>query len=243
MLLGLDSGKECYLYRRETDKKVDRRDHIITDGTSICSYCVEAPETVSLTPLNDISSDEWSTLIDSDSNLCSSCRKKIARSEHVPEEIRVRPQRPSTLDEDDNIPTDGCHIYYRQAGSTPSPSDHIVEDGETLCSYRVSLSQPGNFKSIEEVTDAEWSLLFGRSSNLCGECNERSQWGVHIPEEIPEDRPQYQCPYCDEPAKKVQLEHLAYVWHDSLTPGRATIHKVPREHYEQWRRNPINEQN
>jgi hypothetical protein len=244
MFFGLDSDKEYYLYQRESEAAGERRDHIVTGGISLCSYCVKVPESVSPTHLDEITVDEWSTLIDSDSNLCAECRKKIAYSEYVPEEYRKERSKSSIQYKDDIVPDEGCHIYYRQASSTSSPSDHIIEDGETLCNYNVNLTGSGTIKAVEEVSMAEWSLIFGQSSNLCRECMELAQWGTHMPmqEDIPDEEPQYQCPYCDEPALKVKLEHLAYVWHDSLVPTRGTIHKVSREHYEQWRRNPMSEQ-
>lgn len=243
MFFGLDSDADYHLYRREGEKASIRRDHIVSDGRTLCSHSVDVPESASLNPIEEITQQEWTTLLGSDSNLCMSCSDKIAYSEQVPEEFRKEIQESSIQYKEDIVPDEGCHIYYRQAGSTATPRDHIVEDGETLCNYNVSLTGSGTIKSVEDVSTEEWALLFGRSSNLCRECMEFASWGEEIPEKVPEDEPQYQCPHCDEPALKVDLDHIAYVWHESLTPTGGTIHKVSREHYEQWRRNPTSEAN
>jgi hypothetical protein len=238
MLFTLDPDADYRFYSRGPEEANERRDHIVLDGKSICSNPVSVQETASPASLEEFTKEDWSELMDSASNLCAHCRKKMVRSEVVPEQYRVQSQQSTSPDGKNKIPSHGSHIYYRKADSTlPNPRDHIVSDGETLCDHRVDLSKPGSIKSTEDVSKAEWALLFGPSSNLCGECMEIAEYGEHIPESIPEGEPEYQCPQCGEPAEKVDLEHVASVLHYSTAPARGTVHKVPREHYEQWRRN------
>ncbi|MFC7113833.1 hypothetical protein ACFQH2_00940 [Natronoarchaeum sp. GCM10025703] len=136
------------------------------------------------------------------------------------------------------------HIYYRKAGGgfTRSPRDHFVKNGEALCDYGVNPPDTDDLKPIEDLSDGEWALLLSGthsgSSNLCDKCIERADWEDIFPEDIPDEAPEYECPTCGEAALAVDLEHVAYVTHGSLAPFRGTTHKVPRDHYEQWRRQP-----
>lgn len=113
-----------------------------------------------------------------------------------------------------------------------------------MCSYGVNTPSVEKLKPIDDVSLEEWSLLLSKSSNVCGDCLESADWEGIIPDDVPDETPDYECPQCQEIAKYVDLEHVAYVIHgDSSQSGRRgeTTHKVPREHYEQWRRNPTEE--
>ena len=141
----------------------------------------------------------------------------------------------------DENPT--CFIYYRnQEGRGLSPRDHIIRDGDSLCDYNVSVPEDDSLKPLSEVSDAEWVLLLDHQSNLCEGCAEEVRWNDLTPDDLPAEPPMYVCPVCDEPADDVDFrQHLACVYHKKDVHGGLPdyeVHKIPREHYDDWRQNP-----
>lgn len=221
-------------YREPRETGRTPKNHIVGDDEPLCDY-IDAPDPDSLVSVDGMSTEEWDELLHH-SNLCSRCRSSVKRKDVVPEPFHNPPTQRSLNPEK---PTEGDYIYYRKATGplTMSPRDHIIRDGEALCDYGVNLPNLEDVKPIEEMSPEEWALILSSSSNMCGDCLDRAPWEEVVPRDTPEP-PEYQCPACDEPAVKVDMQYFAFVHHGSTAPGRGTVHKVPREHYEQWRRNP-----
>lgn len=236
MLFGLDQSADYYVYYRDTED--ERASHVVSDGRPICSHSVEVPEDSSLTPIDEISTKEWSSLLNSNSDLCTSCGKLAVRGEIVPEQFVEDEQEKDQIPDDEvRPPVEGFHLYYGKGTAlNPNPRDHIVDGGEALCDYGVNVSTADSLKPVENISAGEWSVLLGSSSNLCGDCRKAAEWEGIFPEELVEE-PEYECPHCEEPVLEVKLSHVAYIHHGSKAPGRGTVHKAPREHYEEWRRN------
>lgn len=136
------------------------------------------------------------------------------------------------------------HIYYRMSGSTgnPSPRDHIVKDGEALCDYGVSVPAEGSLKPISEVSKSEWAVQLGTHSNLCGKCTKSAEYHDLIPDDLPDESPEFVCPVCEETAHSVDFTFdTASIQHKSGAssfPPSFETHKIPRERYDIWRTNP-----
>lgn len=140
----------------------------------------------------------------------------------------------------------GYYIYYRNQGhwGSLSPRDHLIKDGESVCYHDVKVPDKDSLKPLDSVSRQEWALLLAIHSNLCREC-ESSIWHLDLPpNNLPNEPPEYVCPICDEPTDYVDfMSHLAHVNHIKerdpfgLHPGYET-HKIPREFYDAWRRNP-----
>jgi len=238
MFFGLDQSADHYVYYRDTED--DLANHIVAEDQPICPHYNDTLEGELLTPFDEVSIEEWSSLLKSESDLCSHCRKRAVQQEIVPDQFVEKEQ----TEQEDQIPDDevhppveGYHIYYRKGTAlNPDPRDHIVDGDEALCNYGVNVSTANSLKPVENVSAGEWSILLGSSSNLCNDCREAAGWRDIFPENLVEE-PEYECPYCEETVIKVNLCHVAYVYHRSEVPGRGITHKVPREQYEEWRRN------
>ena len=235
MFSQLDPSANYYLYYRDTES--NRTNHIVTDNQSICSHHSDSVKNKLLTSFDEISVEEWSGLLKPQSDLCSFCRKLAVRVGIVPEQFVEEDQEDQIPDDEVCPPVEGFHVYYREGTAlNPSPRDHIVDGGEALCDYGVNVSTAESLKPVENISAGEWSVLLGNSSNLCGDCRKAAEWEGIFPEKLVEE-PEYECPYCEETAAEVKLSHVAYVRHGSKAPGRGTVHKAPREHYDEWRRN------
>jgi UDP-2,3-diacylglucosamine pyrophosphatase LpxH len=118
-------------------------------------------------------------------------------------------------------------VYYRFGNR-----DHLVKNGETVCSVQVREPDEDELKPIEELTDRELLLLTGNSSNLCTYCRGfASRNGVfdHVSDGNP---PVFHCPECGEPAGRVyRVMGVGQVKHED-----GTSHTFDFSIFEQWRR-------
>lgn len=239
MMLPIDFSDDFYLQHRESEGYDNPCSHISTDEASICRSSVSVSDEKSLIPLDEISLEEWSSLLDRSSNFCSHCRKRVITTEIVPERFREQSEIQDQIQEipDDEVrpPVDGVHIDYRMGPTIePSPSDHIVDGGFSLCNYRIKVGQAKSLKPIENVSLEEWALLLGENSNLCSGCLEAAMEKDLLPKSVPIE-PKFGCPYCEQPVEEIVRLRGTFVYHPD------TIHKVTQEYYEQWRRNPNND--
>jgi len=136
------------------------------------------------------------------------------------------------------------HIYYRMRGKSanPSPRDHIIKDGEALCNYGVDVPEEESLKPLSEVSKAEWAIFLGKYSNLCDECARSLEHYDVVPDDLPEESPEYICPVCSEVADSVDFRFdTACIRHKSEErsfPPSFETHRIPRELYDIWRMNP-----
>ena len=239
MILGSSQPEDYHIYYPDIRGRI----HFVSDGESVCKFGVQVPEVDQLKSAGELSTEDWSSLLDDDSNLCSDCEKKVRGANIIPDEFAVESSGNIFEFEypDDEVrpPVSGYHIYYRKATQLQeSPRDHIVDGGEALCNYGVVVGFAQSLKPFENVSKEEWSLLLGNSSNLCRYCYDVALSMGILPENIPEEEPEYECPECSEPAEKVNMSDVASVYHSSTFKPEATIHETPRKQYEEWRRNP-----
>lgn len=142
----------------------------------------------------------------------------------------------------DTTDTSSFQIYYRMQGTapTPSPRDHIIKDGEALCTYGVSVPDEDALKPISEVSKSEWAVHFSKYSNLCDVCKESVEYYDIVPDDLP-DPPEYTCPDCGETTDSIHFtfDIASIVHHDkSSFPPSSETHKACRELYDVWRTNP-----
>lgn len=144
----------------------------------------------------------------------------------------------------DTTDSSSFHMYYRMQGTTgsPSPRDHIIKDGEALCEYGVSVPCVESLKPIGEVSKSEWAVQLSKYSNLCGECSKGAEYYNLIPDDLPEESPEFHCPICDEPVRTVsfigETVSILHKARGSSFPPSSDTHNIPRERYDMWRVNP-----
>jgi hypothetical protein len=121
------------------------------------------------------------------------------------------------------------YIYYRT-----SNKDHIVQDGDTLCSHNVRIPRPESdrLKPFSKVTDKEWSLILSVKYGFCSQCygiaGRKDIW----PEKDSDDPPSFSCPKCGDSAESIISKgDIEIVEHSD---GRS--HEVQRHVFERWRR-------
>lgn len=134
------------------------------------------------------------------------------------------------------------HIFYRGPEGWDK-RDHIIEDGETLCNYSVSVPDVDSLKHFSDVSEAEWRVLQSlHLSNTCQECRTRMDWlDLDIDDHLHE-LPEFVCPICEEPADSVKLRaYSAKVSHGpepKTWPPSYEFHEIPRGLYDEWRKGP-----
>ena len=119
-------------------------------------------------------------------------------------------------------------IYYRT-----SYKDHILEHGDTLCSYNVRVPHGGesdNCKPLSEVTEREWRYMMA-SNSFCSGCRASASRANLIPE-VPDGLPAFYCPKCGESVKRV-LDHsgIGIAEHQN-----GESHTFEFRIFERWRR-------
>ncbi|QLG60501.1 hypothetical protein [Halorarum salinum] len=121
------------------------------------------------------------------------------------------------------------YIYYRD-----SYKDHIVQDGDTLCSHTVNVPDPNSdsLKPFPEVTDHEWSLILSYRKGFCNHCPSIARRKEIWPEEPPHDPPSFSCPECGDPI--TGIHEIAGMTRAEHPDGRS--HEIDRNAYQKWRR-------
>lgn len=121
-------------------------------------------------------------------------------------------------------------IYYRQGNK-----DHIVRDGDTICSHNVNVLGPASdqLKPFPQVTDREWgSLKTANWGDLCSQCRSRADRGDLFPEGKREEIPQFPCPVCGEPVSEISpMMGIGYAEHDD-----GPDHEFNMSVFHEWRK-------
>lgn len=121
-------------------------------------------------------------------------------------------------------------IYYRRRYR-----DHIVRDGDTICSHNVNVPGPASdqLKPFPQVTDREWaSLKTGDWGDLCSQCRSQVRRQDLLPKGEPEEVPPFPCPVCGEPVGGVsEVMGSGYAEHDDK-PN----HEFDMTVFHEWRK-------
>jgi hypothetical protein len=161
---------------------------------------------------------------------------RIRNTDFGTDEIAIWPHSAKSLGEwlqDRSRVETGLFVYYRE-----SHKDHIVENGDTVCSHRVNVPCPNSedLKPFSDVTPREWQLLQD-GMDLCIQCYGVASRNDYWPDVSAEDPEEFPCPECGDPATSIntgmggtRAEH---------SDGR--IHEIDYSQFRDWRRGKTDE--
>lgn len=119
------------------------------------------------------------------------------------------------------------YVYYRKMYR-----DHIVKDGDTICSIDVNVPSPDSekLKPLEEVTDHEWQLHRAHA-DFCTYCSGMARRMDIWPDIPPEEPESFRCPECDDPVDRVSIQMgTTIAEHED---GRQ--HEINHSDFQEWR--------